>query len=64
MQDDQIAFRLLALYQKLRRATDPQVRETLKGNIDVLLAELERQHRLRAQQILAEPKPNQPRSRR
>jgi hypothetical protein len=44
MSDDQAAFRLLALYQKLRRATDPQVRETLKGNIDKLLDELDRGH--------------------
>jgi hypothetical protein len=41
--DAQIAFRLLGLLQKLRRANDPQVRQTLKGQIDTIITELERE---------------------
>ena len=35
-----LAVELLSLHGKLRRATDPQVREAVKARIDALVAQL------------------------
>ena len=40
MDQGQIALHLMALYGKLRRATDEQVKSALKHQIDVLVAAL------------------------
>ena len=47
MADYDIALQLMGLYGKLRRATDIQVREAIKGRIDHLVSQLGRERYLR-----------------
>ena len=47
MADYEIALQLIGLYGKLRRATDMQSREAIKGRIDHLVAQLGRERYLR-----------------
>ena len=54
MADYEIALELMGLYGKLRRATDMQSREAIKGRIDRLVSELGRARYLRA---VAPPQP-------
>jgi hypothetical protein len=51
--DDLIAFQPLALYGKLRRATEMQVRNCLKGRIDQLLAKLDEEQVLPDRKLAA-----------
>jgi hypothetical protein len=47
MADYEIALQLMGLYGKLRRASDVQAREAIKGRIDRLVAQLGRERYLR-----------------
>jgi hypothetical protein len=47
MADYEIALQLMGLYGKLRRASDTQAREAIKGRIDRLVAQLGRERYLR-----------------
>jgi hypothetical protein len=56
MADYDIALQLMGLYGKLRRATDVQSREAIKGRIDRLVAELGRERYLR-EVVMQQPAP-------
>jgi hypothetical protein len=47
MADYDIALQLMGLYGKLRRASDAQAREAVKGRIDELVSQLGRERYLR-----------------
>ena len=56
MAEYEIALQLMGLYGKLRRATDLQAREAIKGRIDHLVAQLGRDRYLR-EVVMQQPRP-------